>query len=190
VTRLAGPVRQLGFVVPDADAAMRYWAGIVGIGPFLVFRKTAFDDYFYRGQPSEPPVVTIGVAHSGPLQIEIIQQHNDAPSSYLDFKQRGLGEFHHVSPWFRDAASYDAAYAQLLASGLEVVHQGVIQGCRFSYFASGDGGWPQLEISEGLKPGPAEMWQSLETAAARWDGASPIYESLDDIRVAAERTVR
>ena len=182
MTRLAGPIRQLGFVVRDADAAMKYWAEVVGVGPFLVFRKMSFEDYRYRGAVTDSPVVTIGLAHSGPLQIEIIEQHNDAPSAYRDFLPIGHGEFHHVSPWFQDAAGYDAAYERLHASGLEVVHQGVITGgFRFAYFCSPAGGWPQLEISEALKPAAAEMWSSLQTAAQGWDGTAPLRERLADL---------
>jgi hypothetical protein len=182
MTRLAGPIRQLGFVVRDADVAMKYWAEVVGVGPFLVFRKMSFEDYRYRGKVTDSPVVTIGLAHSGPLQVEIIQQHDDAPSAYRDFLLAERGEFQHVSPWFPDAASYDAAYNRLHASGLEVVHQGVITGgFRFAYFCAPGGGWPQLEISEALKPGAAEMWSSLQAAARGWDGTAPLRERLDDL---------
>lgn len=181
MTRLAGPIRQLGIIVPDADEAIKYWADVVGVGPFVVFREMTFDNYRYRGEPVDSPVTTIGLAFSGSLQIEIIQQHNDAPSAYRDFSRNGRGEFQHVSPWFADEAGYDAAYKRLQESGLEIVHEGSIPGTttRFAYFSAPGGGWPQLEISEAMKPGPAEMWAALQAAAQSWDGTSPVREGAD-----------
>lgn len=181
MTRVAGPIRQLGIIVPDADAAMNYWANVLGVGPFVVFRRMTFDNYRYRGDPAPSPVTTIGLAFSGSLQVEIIQQHNDAPSAYRDFMQSGRGEFQHVSPWFADAADYDAAYARLQGDGLEIIHEGSIPGTdtRFAYFSAPGGGWPQMEISEAMKPGPASMWTALQAVAQRWDGTQPIREGAD-----------
>jgi len=179
MTRLAGHIRQMGFVVRDADAAMRYWAETMGVGPFVVFRNLLFEDYLYRGKPAPGPVVTIGVAQSGPLQVEIIQQHNDAPSAYLDFLAAGREGFQHVSPWFDTPEAYDAAYARLAASGLEVVHEGHSAGSdiRFAYFSAKEGGWPQFEISEALRPAIRPLSEDLQRQAAEWDGTDPIREA-------------
>ena len=82
----ADPIRQIGFVVRDLDAAIGHWTRSIGVGPFVAFRALPFaSDYRYRGDPAEPPVVSIAIAMSGPLQVELIQQHNDARSGYLDF---------------------------------------------------------------------------------------------------------
>ena len=177
MTRLAGPIRQLGFVVSDADAAINYWAEVMGVGPFLVFRKMAFENYRYRGKAATSPVLTIGLAFSGSLQIEVIQQHDDAPSAYRDFMRASHGEFQHVSPWFQDAAGYDSAYRRLNATGMEIVHEGVVGGnVRCAYFAAPDRRGPQLEISEALKPPHAQMWSSLQAAAESWDGKTLFWE--------------
>lgn len=34
-----GEIRQIAFVVSDIDAAMRYWANTLGIGPFFIKRR-------------------------------------------------------------------------------------------------------------------------------------------------------
>lgn len=177
MTRLAGPIRQLGFVVRDADAAIKYWGEIMGVGPFLVFRKMSFENYRYRGKSATSPVLTIGLAFSGPLQIELIQQHDDSPSAYKDFLQESHGEFQHVSPWFHDAAGYNTAYKRLLASGMEVVHEGVVAGnVRCAYFAAPGCAGPQLEISEALLAPHAQMWSALQAAAESWDGKTLIWD--------------
>jgi Glyoxalase/Bleomycin resistance protein/Dioxygenase superfamily len=182
MTRLAGPIRQLGIVVKDVDAAIQQWAQTVGAGPFIVFRELHFDTcYRYRGRSAPPPVVSIAIAHSGPLQVEIIQQHNGAPSAYLDFLNRGWEGLQHVSPWFASREEYDAAHQRLLADGLEVVHEGRPKGMdvRFAYFSRPGAGWPQLEISEALLPDIRPIGALLERLGSSWDGRSNTIDSAE-----------
>jgi hypothetical protein len=179
MTRFAGPIRQIGLVVEDVDSAMRFWADRLGVGPFLVFRRLSFEHYIYRGEPAEPPEVSIGIAHSGALQVEIIQQHNSAPSSYRDFLEQGLRGFHHISPWFCHAESYDEAHRRLRSSGLNLVQEGSPRGIdlRVAYFADPDNRWPQFEISESLAPSVSAISQKLMELSSIWDGEDPIRNS-------------
>jgi catechol 2,3-dioxygenase-like lactoylglutathione lyase family enzyme len=180
MTRLAGPLRQIGVIVEDVDAAIRHWTQVVGVGPFVLFRNLAFDtDYRYRGESAEPPLTSIAVGHSAGLQIEIIQQHNDAPSGYRDFLSSGREGMQHVSSWFDDPAEYDAARERLLGEGLTSVHEGRAAGstCRFAYFAGADGAWPQMEISEALTPDIKPLSDFLIRRAATWDGSEPVIDA-------------
>ena len=52
-------------------------------------------DFQYKGQPS-PVDISLALANSGTLQIELIQQRNDAPSLYLDFLQAGHEGLQHL----------------------------------------------------------------------------------------------
>ena len=36
MSRLFGPLRQMGFVVRDIDQAMRHWVEVCGIGPWYL----------------------------------------------------------------------------------------------------------------------------------------------------------
>ena len=36
MSRLFGPLRQMGFVVRDIDRAMRHWIEVCGVGPWFV----------------------------------------------------------------------------------------------------------------------------------------------------------
>ena len=177
MTRLAGPVRQIGVVVRDIDAAIRHWSDVIGIGPFLVFPGLVFDDYRYRGQPAEAPLTTIAIAFSGGLQVELIQQHNQAASAYRDFLEAGHEGMQHVSPWFDSAQGYDAAYQRLREDGLCCIHEGRLGEVRFAYFAGADGAAPHLEISEAGKPGTAASNAALQHLARHWDGASPTADA-------------
>src|ERR1700689_3463209 len=95
-----GGIRQLGMVVSDINTAMQEWAKL-GVGPFYTMHF-AIDDFVYRGGPSEAPIVTLAFAHSGPLQIELIQQHNDVPSGYKEFLDAGRLGAQHVAAWYAD----------------------------------------------------------------------------------------
>ena len=167
---LFGGLRQLGTVVRDAEAAMRAW-GRLGVGPFFTMPFT-FDDYVYRGSPAEPPQVTLCFAHSGPLQIELIQQHNDAPSAYREFLERGQEGAQHVASWFADHAAYDAKRQALLAAGLTLVHEGANRAmdARFSYFETDLPGGLMVELAEALLPGIADGVLHMEQAARDWNG--------------------
>ena len=33
MSRLFGPLRQMGYVVPDVEAAMKHWVEVCGVGP-------------------------------------------------------------------------------------------------------------------------------------------------------------
>ncbi len=77
--------------------------------------------------------MSIALGNTGDLQIELIQQRNDAPSMYLDFLNAGREGLQHMSYWTTD---YQAAYDRAIAAGHEVGHEGQIGGAqgRFVYF--------------------------------------------------------
>lgn len=47
-------------------------------------------------------IASIALANSGPLQIELIQQRNDAPSMYRDFLAEGHEGLQYVAYWTED----------------------------------------------------------------------------------------
>jgi hypothetical protein len=100
-----GGIRQIGMVVRDPRAAMLYWAEVLGVGPFFVSEDVTFEAYRYRGRPMPSPVVTLGYAQAGDLQIEVIAQHDDTPSCYLEFLASGREGLQHLSSWFQNSAS-------------------------------------------------------------------------------------
>lgn len=176
MSRKYGAIRQLGIVVRDPIAAMHYWADTLGVGPFYLMEKVTFGDYRYKGQPSTPPLVTLGFAHSDELQIEIIGQHNDAPSGYLDFLQSGRQGWQHVSSWFANHADYNNAYTRAKAGDAEIIHEGTMGPARFSYFNTyGETGFGiAFELAEGLIPEFKPLLELLKHEAVNWDGSDPI----------------
>jgi hypothetical protein len=77
---------------------MRHWTEVLGVGPFYYIERVKRDWFRYRSEPSDAEV-SIALANSGDLQIELIQQRNDAPSMYRDFLNSGREGLQHMSYW-------------------------------------------------------------------------------------------
>ncbi|GGD80429.1 VOC family protein [Croceicoccus mobilis] len=174
MSRIFGPTRQLGIVVHDFMGTLRHWTEVQGIGPFFYFTDTPVEGFRLRGVKSEPPVLSIAFGYSGDLQIEIIHQHNAAPSMYREFLVSGREGLNHVSA-FHDTAGYDAVYAQTIARHGAAWQEGAIGGVRFAYFETeSTPGATICEISESGNPETAAIFAAMRDAARDWDGSDPI----------------
>lgn len=174
MSRFAGPVRQIGNIVPDINAALRYWTETLGAGPFYIMRNLRFDNFHHRGQPSPSPCVTLAFGQAGPIQIELIAQHDDAPSGYIDFLSDGREGPQHLASWFDDPAEFDIAYQRLLDRGMFVRHESTGPGPRFAYFSLGDGIYPELELAEALIPSQNGFFDYIAEQSKGWDGSKPV----------------
>ena len=76
MSRIFGDLLQIGFVVPDIEAAMQHWAERLGVGPWYYIERLDVPDFEYMGQPS-PVELSLALANSGDMQIELIQQRNE-----------------------------------------------------------------------------------------------------------------
>lgn len=166
-----GAISQLGYVVRDVEAAMRYWVDTLRVGPWFYFEQVDIEDFQYRGRPSDV-AASIALANSGPLQVELIQQRNDAPSMYKEFLDRGLEGLQHVAYFTED---YDAALDGLLGRGYEVGQSGCIGGAsgRFVYFAAEQHPGSVLELVD-TSAQLGQLFDFIRAAAADWDGSDPI----------------
>ena len=68
-------------------------------------------NFTYRGEPSSP-ITSVALANSGPVQVELIQQRNDAPTMYRDFVQAKGSGLQHVAYWTQN---FDADMERLAA---------------------------------------------------------------------------
>ena len=178
MSRIFGEIRQIAFVVRDMEKALRYWNDTLGVGPFYLLRDLVPDNYRYRGQPAPAPRITIALGYSGDVQVELIQQHDDKPSAYLDYLQSGREGFQHVSSWMT-RPEYDEAVARLLRSGVQLAHEGAVpgSGIRFVYFATetAAGGFV-YEISEAREPAIYEFMLKIRDLSRSWDGKNGIRD--------------
>ena len=88
MSRLFGPMRQVGIVVRDIDKAMRHWVEVCGVGPWFYAEQLPMTEFRYKGKPYDIKV-SIALANSGDVQLELIQQRCDSPSLYRDFLAGG-----------------------------------------------------------------------------------------------------
>jgi catechol 2,3-dioxygenase-like lactoylglutathione lyase family enzyme len=178
MSRLFGAVRQIAFVVHDLDRALRYWTETLGVGPFFVLRDVSPEDFRYRGHPSPPPALSLALANSGDVQVEIIRQHDERPSAYRDFLRTGREGFQHVSSWLT-RAEYDETMERLVAAGVRVAHEGKIPGAgvRFAYFATDVApGGLTYEIADVMELPTLSFMQMIAEAAKGWDGHDPVRD--------------
>src|SRR6202048_4410588 len=98
MSRLFGPMRQVGIVVRDIEKAMHHWAEVCGGGPGFYAEQLPMDEFRYKGQLYDLKV-SIALANSGDVQLELIQQRNDVPSLYRDFLAAGHEGMQHWSSW-------------------------------------------------------------------------------------------
>lgn len=171
---LLGPIRQIGFVVSDLDEALESWLAL-GVGPWYVIRGQHLHT-LYRGKPCEV-TITIALANSGDMQIEVIAQDDGDPSIYTEFLNGGRGGFNQVAYW---AADFDAAVQHLQDVGWPVVWSGgqaeVVQ---FAYLEPPGGPAPIVEISE-LNDATKGLADFVRSAADGWDGTDPIRSLIGE----------
>jgi hypothetical protein len=168
---LPGPIRQNGYVVRDIEAALKHWTEVIGVGPFWYFERVPIEAFSYHGEPS-PLEVSIALANSGQLQIELIQQRNDAPSMYRDFLAAGQEGLQHVAYW---TESFDADLARVTDAGFRVGQSGQVGADgRFVYFETDAHPGSVVELSE-ISGEKGRFFSHIAEAAASWDGSEPIH---------------
>src|SRR5262249_43686416 len=128
----------------------------------------------YRGAPSRS-AITLAMAFSGHMQIELIQPLDDEPSVYKELiDARGYG-FHHFGKVVTDLARETA---RLRARGFEeAFRMPVPTGGDVVYFDC-KGELPGfLEVFEGT-PGMEETFTRFHQAAVGWNGSEPVRSFL------------
>ncbi|GGB71366.1 MULTISPECIES: VOC family protein [Henriciella] len=171
MSRVFGKVCQNGYVVRDIEAAMKHWVDVLGVGPWFYIEDVKTDWFRYRGQTSDVKM-SIALANSGDLQIELIQQRNDTPSMYKEFLDAGHEGLQHMSYW---TETYQDLYDRALSLGYTIGQEGQIGGDRgrFAYFDTGAHPGTVVEISDtsGMK---GKTFAHIRQSAEAWDGAHPV----------------
>jgi Glyoxalase/Bleomycin resistance protein/Dioxygenase superfamily len=168
MTVLPGAVRQIGYVVRDIDAVLASWVNL-GIGPWFVMRGIPIRA-LYRGEPCEI-TLTLALANSGEMQIELLQQHDDTPSIYTEFLSSGHEGYHQLAYWTDD---FDATMASARDAGWPVVWLGDEDvGTRFAYLEPPNSPATVIEVMEDNEI-TAGMGKFVRDAARNWDGSDPI----------------
>ena len=170
MSRIFGSINQIGYVVRDIHASMEHWVRH-GVGPWFYIDNVTTDYFHYRGEDSDMKM-SVAIANSGDIQIELIQQRNDAPSVYKDFLDGGREGAQHIAYW---STNYQDLYDSALAAGYTVAQEGSIGGeqGRFAYLDTEHDQGTVIEISDISGP-KGQMFAYVRDVAANWDGAEPI----------------
>ena len=170
MSRFFGEIRQVAYLVPDIEAAMDYWANVLGVGPWYYNPRVPIKNYTYRGESYEPHN-SVALANAGGLQVELLQIRNDVPSMYRDFVRAGHVGAQHFAYW---TSNYDADLERLLAQGFKPVMGGEVgEKGRFIYFDTEYHPGTVIELSEVAGP-KGKLFRLIREAAADWDGKEPV----------------
>lgn len=172
MSRILGGIRQVGYVVRDIERAMTQWSATLGVGPWFYKEDVGTTEFRYYGKTSRPPLLSIALANSGDLQIELIQQRDDAPSLYLDSLRRSSDCAQHVAYWTLER--FDEFASSLLEKGYIEGHGGRMGSRgRFSYFLHPELPSGMIELSE-MSGGKGEYFEEIKRSCGAWDGSDPI----------------
>jgi hypothetical protein len=168
-----GPKMQLGYVVADMDAALRFWVDAFDVGPFIVLEEPLGDRRFiHRGRQSDVKM-SVACSYFADVQVEFISQSNDAPSTYREFLSGGrAGGLHHIGFWPQD---YAQACMKLERHGFtEVTSIEMPDGTRNASYFEGPAHLGAMVEVVPSTPARASYFASIRAAAASWDGTRPI----------------
>lgn len=164
-----GPPRQLAYCVDDAEAAAAEWSARFGAGPFFVRRHIAVTEVIVRGRPGHFDH-TSAYGQWGSMMVELVQQHDDAPSAVRDVYRRGQTGLHHVAHIVEDLAAAEAA---LLAAGIEQAQSAMAGTTRFVFHDARPELGYMLELYQ-TSPGLLGFYDLVARAADGWDGTEPV----------------
>jgi hypothetical protein len=160
---------QLGHVVDDLISAAQRWSSTFGIGPFHVL-PVVDQKLTHRNGDEHTLRVQVGVAQAGPVQIELIQQHDDIPSLYRDWSKNATSTFHQVATVTSD---YAGKLAHFEALGHEVVAESLGGRFRVAYIDTVAAFGFYTEVVE-YTPRFLEQLDEISRTCATWDGSDPV----------------
>jgi len=114
--------------------------------------------------------ISIALANSGDVQLELIQQRCSTPSMYRDFLAAGHEGMQHWSSW---PENYDEIYQRPLATGYTVGQEGDSPRGRLVYFRNEATPAGRSRWRTPRPRGCAFSTRSMP-AAADWDGSNPV----------------
>jgi hypothetical protein len=158
-----GTPSQIAFVTPDPGPELERWSTTFGAGPFFLIENLHFNYTKYRGT-SQDITIDAYLANWGDMQVEVIRPHDDTPSVYTEWLQKGGTGVHHVAMAVEDL---ETARRTIEAAGLDVTQESAAyNGKPFFYVRIGA---IYLEI---IQPdaGMRAMFDMIRQAHVDWDG--------------------
>lgn len=161
-------IMQFSYIVADINKSINQFIELHNVGPWFMAPSFVPPNCLYRGQPSNL-VLSLAMAFSGGVMIELVQQHDESPSPYRDSLGTGFG-FHHYGIVTDD---YDAQTARYARAGYDIIFYTVVQGGRVAYFDTSRELPGMTELIE-LTPSAEARHTRIHRASLDWDGSDPI----------------
>jgi hypothetical protein len=161
---------QIAYHVPDPVAAAERFAREHGWGPFYLMEHIPLARALYRGVPT-PFDHSSAYGQAGDLMIELITQHNDAPSALRDMYAGHETGIHHVACFVPDLRfALDEFRQRGVAIALDAT---TTTGVDFAILDVVATHGHMLELYE---PGPdlLRFYGFVRRAAQEWDGSRPL----------------
>jgi hypothetical protein len=169
-----GTVMQQGYIVEDVAAAAHEWVTRVGAGPFYILDSVTQDQYYYRGKLT-PLTLRLAFGYWGSMQIELVQQLNDADTLYSRAVKATPGKINHYATIVPDLE------ALLTKHKLHdrIAHAGSMpSGVKFVYLEEYAPGGLHLELIQ--SPAAAQAgFAAMEMISKSWDGKNPVRSMAD-----------
>ena len=165
-----GGIIQVAYTVADVEEAVRSYAADLRIGPWFLRGPLQARKPIFRGVRQDLRL-SIAIAYSGHMMIELIQQHDDQASVYRESIEKNGHGFHH---WGIASDRYDADVEAYLDRGFEQVFTDETPaGTRVAYFDA-KRGWPGLiELIE-INAASEQRYSRMYAEALLWDGKDVI----------------
>ena len=160
---------QIAYSVADIEAGMRQYTELLNVGPWFLIGPFVPPKGVYRGATTKMQV-SLALAYTGELMIELIQQHDQAPSVFQEtLKARGAHGFHH---WAVGARDFEKSAARYRSRGYQEAFADTAPdplGCRVIYFDTGRDLPGMLEVIE-INAATEEAFYKVYQAAQEWNG--------------------
>ena len=166
-----GSIFQIAYVPADIDAALAFWTRTMRVGPFFRRGPLRMSNCRFMDTATDPEF-SLWIAYWGELQIELVQQHNHAPSIYSTWRAEQREGVHHVCTSVPDIV---AARAECLSAGWRIVQEADYPGGGVFYADTGGGPGTMVEVMQ-VPAATAERFAMIRAAARDWDGSDPIRE--------------
>lgn len=164
---------ELCHVVNDMGAAIRYWTGIMGAGPFFVGDIELNENQFHRGQPCEQSI-QVAFGFSGGLCIELVKPIKNIPSVFREVLDTTGAGYHHVML----RVDYDQGFKRLSAAGYEAaLHCVLPSGERCTLFDARRDSGGFIEIMD-VSPMIKRQLENMSRIHSEWDGHTEPVRTL------------
>lgn len=161
-----GPVVQLAYHAPDIERAAGFFASQFGAGPFYLLEHIPLASCIYRGAPSHFDHSS-AYGQLGDVMIELIHQHDHAPSAVRDMYGPDDEGLHHAAVFVSDI---EKAVSEIREAGFQCALDAKTEdGVRFVMADWRDRSGFMLEFYE-RQPALEKFYAFVRRKAENWDG--------------------